>query len=438
MKYKLFYDVGIMLLILIVSVFLLLEEYVLTHVSFSLLLFFALITRQSLNTKIVLLFLFLYYFIPFWNISTYRGTIEFETLRLYTLANFAIIAPLLFTFGSNYFKKSEKPYKSIKITKLLTQVVLIHLAFVYLLLVYVYLTVGNVLIYQELRFFMSPTISYLLKSTLYIPIFVLFFTKSQFTKKNILFFIILPLLPPFFIGSRGTVVIIVIAIILLFLLKSFEKGKKYYINHNKAWNKNKYKIYMSGGIVFLLIQITYYTRRMFSDMFLSTEDLAIRYFGSADWYFIMIMPIYFSFRETVGITNRIVEKGTTNTFFDYPMFFSEVFTLLPGEQQSPGIALSRGLYTTTQFEGGITPGIVGGLYIDFKLWLIPILFLTSFFIYFLYKKSTFSDVYKILYVITLAQFFHLYHRGFFKPEYLVAYGIILFYIFISSLKFKKR
>jgi len=436
MRFKLFYDAIVIILISIVAIFLSLEEYELTHVSFSLLLLFLLITRKSLNTKIFLLFLFFYYFIPFWNISTYRGTISFETLKLYTYGNFALIAPLIFTFGKGFFKSKEKAYSKIHITPLIIKMISTHLLVVYAILGYVYLTVGNILLYQELRFFLSPTLSYLIKSTLYIPIFILFLEKSEFSKKNILLFIILPLIPPFFIGSRGTVVIIVISILLLYLLKNFPPGERYYLQNSTVWKKNKYRVYFSGGLVLLLIQITYYTRRMFSDQFLSTHDLALRYFGNTNWYNILILPIYFSFRETVGITSKIIERGATNIWFDYPMFFSEVYTLLPGVQASPGIKLSKELYKNSEYDGGITPGIIGGLYLDYKYWLILILFCTSFFIYVLYKKSLLSDTYKILYAITLTQFFHLYHRGFFKPEYLVAYVIILFYIFIASYKMK--
>lgn len=107
--------------------------------------------------------------------------------------------------------------------------------------------------------------------------------------------------------------------------------------------------------------------------------------------------------------------------------------MLPGKRAAPGDVLSRVLYVG-DYAGGITPGVIGGLYLDFGYWLVPMLFITSFFIYFLYRKSLNSDMYKILYVITIAQFFHIYHRGFFKPEYLFSYTIILFYIYIASLK----
>jgi len=435
-KYKGVYDVVIILFILISGTFLFLENYVFTHISFSILLLVVLVTRESLNTKIFVGYLFLYYLIPFLNISTYRGIISFETLRLYTFANFALLAPLLFTFGNKFFVKKEVIYQKLKITPLFINTVLAHLSIVYLLLLYTLVTVGNVLLHQELRFFMSPTISYLIKSTLYIPIFVVFFEYSQFTRKNILFFVILPLFPAFFIGSRGTVIMIVICVGLLYLLKSFKPGSKYYLNNSEIWKKYKYKLYLSGGITLFLFQFIYYSRRWFSDTFITNTELATKYFGSVNWFYLLIMPVYFSLRETVGITERIVRDKVTNIWFEYPMFFSEVMTLLPGEQAAPGDVLSRHLYAT-DYPGGITPGVIGALYIDYRYWLVPILFLISFLIYYLYKKSTSSDMYKILYVITLAQFFHLYHRGFFKPEYLVAYGIILFYVFISSVKLKQ-
>ena len=437
MIFKPLNDIIVFILILITGVCLYIESYEYTHLSFSLFLLFLAITRKSINTKIFTFYLFLYYALPFLNISTYRGTISFDTLKLYTFANFAIMAPLLFTFGNKFFVNKQVVYQKLKISSLFINVVLVHLGIVYLLVLYTLLTVGNVLFHQELRFFMSPTISYLIKSSLYIPIFVVFFERTQFTRKNILFFVILPLFPAFFIGSRGTVIMIVISVALLYLLKSFKSGSKYYLNNSEAWKKHKYKLYLTGGITLFLFQFIYYSRRWFSDTFITNHELTKKYFGSVNWFYLLIMPVYFSLRETVGITERIVRDKVSNIWFEYPMFFSEVMTILPGEQAAPGEVLSRHLYQTN-YPGGITPGIVGALYIDYRYWLIPILFVTSFLIYYLYKRSYTSDMYKILYVITLAQFFHLYHRGFFKPEYLVAYGIILFYIFISSVKLNQK
>lgn len=433
MKFKSLNDGIVFILIALTAVCLYLESYEYTHLIFSLFLLFISVTRKSINTKIFGFFLFLYYFIPFFNISTYRGTIHFYTLELYTYANFALMLPLLFTIDKKLFIKKKIAYKKISVTPLFVNVLLIHTIFVYLLVAYVFVTVGNVLIHQELRFFMSGTMSYLIKSTLYIPIFIFFFTKSQFTKKNILLFIILPLFPAFFIGSRGTVIMMIISMILLYLMKNIPRGKKYYLNNSKSWRKNKYRVYFSAFIGLLLFQVVYYTRRLVSHTFLTPVELAQQYFGNAKWYSLLIMPVYFSLRETVGITERIIRDNVTNTYYNYPMFFSEMFTMLPGKRAAPGDVLSRVLYVG-DYAGGITPGVIGGLYLDFGYWLVPMLFITSFFIYFLYRKSLNSDMYKILYVITIAQFFHIYHRGFFKPEYLFSYTIILFYIYIASLK----
>ena len=437
LKNKFITDALSILFLFISGIFLLLENYVFLHASFSFFLLIILLTRKSLNTRIFMAFLFLYYALPFLNISTYRGTMSFETLKLYTLSNFAIIIPLVFTLNKKYIIKKNEVYKKIKITPIFINVVFIHLAFVYLLVFYVFFSVGNVLFHQELRFFMSPTISYLIKSSLYIPIFIVFFERAQFTKKNILFFIILPLFPAFFIGSRGTVIMIVITVALLFLIKSFKSGANYNMKNNETWIKYKNKLYLVGGVTLFLFQFIYYSRRWFSDTFVSNTELATRYFGNANWFYLLIMPVYFSLRETIGITEKLISKNVSNIWFEYPMFFSEVMTLLPGEQAAPGDVISQHLYTT-DYPGGITPGIIGALYIDYRYWLLPFLVFISFLIYYCYKKSIMSDIYKIMYAISLAQFFHLYHRGFFKPEYFIAYAIILFYIIISSISLKLK
>lgn len=407
--------------------------YELTHALFSIFLLMVLVLRKSLNIKFISFFLFLYYAIPFLNISTYRGIISFETLQLYTIGNICLLLPFLFSFGGFSVNSKNISYSKLIVSKGLTDLVLVHLLIVFLCLGYIYVTIGNVLVNQELRFFLNPKIAYVVKSTLYIPLFIVFFNKSQFSKKNVFIFIFLPLIPPFFIGSRGTVLIIILSLMLLFILKGFPRNKRYYLGSNESWKKHKFKIYKYGFLSFLLIQITYYTRRVFSDAFLSTNDLVLRYFSKVTWYYILIAPLYFSLRETVGITEKIISTKTHNRWFDYPIFFSEIATLLPGKQISPGILLTQELYNS-KYGGGITPGILGALYMDFKYGAALILFFFALLIYYFYKKSFTSDVYKLLYVLTLTQFFHLYHRGFFKFEYLVAYIIVLSYVLIARIE----
>ena len=429
-RFKKMHDVLLVCFLITVIITLPLEVYELTHILFSIFLLTIVVVRKSLNTKFLALFLFLYYFLPFLNISTYRGIISFETLQLYTIGITCILLPFLFSVGNFPEQLKPKPYTKLVVTRRLIEFVLVHILIVYALLGYVYLTLGNIIVNQELRFFLNPKVAYILKSTLYIPLFIVFFDKSQFSKKNILFFIILPLIPPFFIGSRGTVLIIIMSLMILFILKGFPKNRRYYLQNSDLWKKYKFKIYRYGFLSFLLIQITYYTRRIFSDEFISTNDLVMLYFSKITWYYVLIAPLYFSLRETVGITEKIVSKNAYNKWFDYPIFFSEIATLLPGEQISPGILLSQQLYNSSG-RGGITPGIFGALYMDFKYGTVVILFLISMLIYYFYKKSFFSDINKILYVLTLTQFLHLYHRGFFKFEYLVAYIIVLFYISVA-------
>src|SRR5690606_8977609 len=88
-------------------------------------------------------------------------------------------------------------------------------------------------------------------------------------------------------------------------------------------------------------------------------------------------------------------------------------------------------------EAGLTPGILGALFIDFKWFSIIIIFFFMLLIQILRKKSLNSDYYKILFCLTTVQFLHLFHRGFVKPEYIVAYLVIIGYYFLSKLKAPK-
>src|SRR5690554_8199346 len=98
MKFKPLNDGIVFILVALTAVCLCLESYEYTHLTFSLFLLFISITRKSINTKIFGFFLFVYYFIPFFNISTYLGTFHFYTLELYSYVNFALMLPSLFTF----------------------------------------------------------------------------------------------------------------------------------------------------------------------------------------------------------------------------------------------------------------------------------------------------------------------------------------------------
>ena len=381
---------------------------------------------DDINSKLISLFFFSYYLIPLPNISTYRGTISYETLQLYTLMILLGMIPLMI----NFKKKTPVKQKKIVFNKTFAITVWIHIALVYTALLYIAFKYGNTLIHQELRFSISPYLVYFIKSSIYIPLFYVFIDSKKRPYFYFLKYAALPLIPSLIIGSRGTVISILIAVGLISVLKAFKQGENYKLKNSIVWDKLKKRIYRLAGLILVIIHTFYYSRRIFSETLLSNMEVVNKYFNSDSPLYLPILPLYTSFRETIGIANVIITNGLSNNISSYPLFISELFTILPGHQQSPGKII--GDIIGRKLNGGLTPNILGGVYIDFGVWAIFSCSIIVVFVKYLYSKSYNSDTSKILYAITLTQFFHLFHRGFLKPEYFLAYVILFIYFFLLS------
>ena len=412
-------------LFLFISFFI--ENYILTFCLMSLILIIQVISNKDLNFRIISLFLFIYFFIPFLNISSYRGDISYETILLYCLSNILILI-VLFCFSS--FKKKDVKFIYVKNNVNVYVIALCHILVAYVLVFYLYISFGNILANQELRFYISPLIGYLIKSTIYIPLvfIVLKNRRSYFYKIS---FFILPLIPALLIGSRGTVIMVIFGLIIISFIMNSEKNN--FLNTiNLQYAKLK-KTYVFSAL-FLSVSILYsifYIRRMSSNIYVSSSELLKKYFDvSVPVVFIyMILPIYLNLRETVGIANQIItENLKLDTYI--PMFFLELVTILPGKQPSPGILL--GDLIGKSGDAGLTPGIIGGLFLDFGYFAIifPALFILI--ICWFYRRSLLNDNYKVLYAVSLIQFFHIYHRGFLKIEYFISFLIIIVYLYLSG------
>ena len=393
----------------------------------SLILFLEFILNKDLNSKIISFFLLVYFFIPFLNISTYRGVIEFETILIYCISNIFILFVLRYF---SYLKIPEKKIFYIKNNVNVFVLALIHIFITYILLFYLYFVYGNIFVNQELRFYISPIIGYLIKSTIYIPlVFIALKKNTSFLYKFV--FLILPLVPAFLIGSRGTVIMIIFGVMIVLLMMQLEKNKIINII-NLKYKTLKFKHFLYGLFSSsLILYSVFYIRRMTSKVYVSSTELIKRYFDVSipPVFIFLILPIYLNLRETVGITNQILtQKLKANSII--PLFFSEIFTVLPGKQISPGAVL--GELIGRSGDAGLTPGIIGGIYLDFGYFSLIVPSLIVFFICFFYRQCLIYDRYKILYALSLIQFFHLYHRGFLKLEYFISFFIVLVYIYLSG------
>ena len=170
---------------------------------------------------------------------------------------------------------------------------------------------------------------------------------------------------------------------------------------------------------------------MGSKLYVSSAELVKQYFDLSipPIFIYMILPLYLNLRETVGIADKIItqnlEAGNT-----IPMFFLELFTILPGKQMSPGKTL--GNLIGKSGDAGLTPGIIGGVYLDFGLLTVLVPAFLIFLITYLYRRSFIDDNFKVIYVLSLIQFFHVYHRGFLKLEYFISFLIILIYLSLTG------
>ena len=224
-------------------------------------------------------------------------------------------------------------------------------------------------------------------------------------------------------------------IVALFLFKSRKmiyftsKYKQIYVN---------WKRYLFIGLVGMVIAIYsgFYIRRDGKELVGVSELIDIYEFKDNGYIMLALLPVYMNLREGPGITNRIIEERLTNSYIDYPFFVAELVTILPGHQEAPGIVLSNQVYNASgnDVKYGLTPGIIGGLFIDFEYNLFFVIFFIALLLVGLYNRMFKSATYQIVFCISVVQFFHLYHRGFLKIEYFVPYFII--FIFAKSLKRK--
>lgn len=384
--------------------------------------------KCGITIQILSYFLLGYLSISLLDISHYRGVVSFETLKLYTLASLFLLGGLIIIdLLLNIFTKSYA-YKYNFLDSLCREqkiIMFFHLFFVYIVLIYIYYKFGMILIDQELRFYIPTAYSYIIKSSIYIPL-IYIATREKKTKKDYFLYILIPLMPALLIGSRGTVVMILIGVSAIYILQRIPLIlKKKYIRFNP-------KLFLLITIIIIIIvYIPYYIRRLSPHSSYMTPSQALNeYFYSNSFVGYLIMPFHLGFKETIMLTNNIVVNRIENAYTDIPLFFLDLFTILPGQQTSAGQVIGKIFGTAT--DGGLTPGILGGLYIDFKSFSLLIILMLGLCLYALERLSNTSDKFLVLYVLSLIQFIHLFHRGFLKPEYIFSYLIIVFYLIIKT------
>lgn len=379
----------------------------------------AILCFQDVHRRTILLFLLVYYGVSLLPGSSYRGAVSVTTLKLYTALIYLPCLSFLF-LGK---RKGMVDRTSLKPKPTFFVLYYIHLAIVYFSLAYVILEHGNIMFNQEERFGLDGWVGYLIRTTIYIPFLHFVFNKGKNTKYEIIKYYILPLFPAVFIGSRGTVLMVLIGLLILKIFRSQRQPKILsFFNKSKS---NKTALLLLGVAGFLLIVGFFYIRRMNSSIYVSSEELLNLYFDDPNLLTYLFAPLHFALREQIGISNYIIENNLTGTL-PYPMFFADLVTVLPGKQPAAGISLN--VMMTNNDHAGLTPGILGGLYLDYGTMATFGVFAFVIMLTYLYKKALSNDIFLLFYALSVTQFFHMFHRGFLKPEYLISYLIIIFYL----------
>lgn len=363
--------------------------------------------------RIIVFFLTIYLSIALLNISTWRGNTSTETLYLYSWAMYFMIAPML-AWTQNSKPQKFKPAHQQDLLKI---VIFTHILTTYLALGIVYLSVGNIFLQQHLRFQIPTSLEYTIKSALPIAAVLPFIS----TNRQALWLISI-IIPAILIGSRGTAIIAMLAYAIVLLHKS---GGGVSLNNLLI----KSRIFLVYGITgFIIISVLFYVRRGGDHGLAPTDVVMENYFEFDNLFIRAILPLYLGFKETVGLSNLIITENIHNNLSSHTLLFADLFTILPGENLSAGQAVAQ-IFGASQ-DGGLTPGLLGGTYIDFKELSLLVFFIFGTIFAWLQRSTSASPYFIIIYAQAITQFIHLFHRGFLKPEYITSILIAAFYFFL--------
>ncbi len=363
--------------------------------------------------RIFIFFMTFYLSIGLLNISTWRGYTTVETIVLYAWVTYLILAPILVLS----YRQIDIPFQMAHQQRLLKLVIVGHLTIAFLTVSYVYISIGNVFSQQILRFQLPTALEYTIKSVLPIAA-VLPFLRIRWP----LIWIFAILLPPVMIGSRGTAVIGIVAYVIVLLHRN---GGKLDL---RSILKNSRALLLYALASIGIISLLFHLRRMGDGAFAAVDVIIDVYFDYDNIFIRAILPFYLGFKETIGLTTKIINDQVENVINPYPLFFADLLTVLPGENLAAGQSLSR-LFGATQ-DGGLTPGLLGGLYIDYGSASVVVYGIIGVLLSFMQRSVRSSPYFMIVYAQLLTQLIHLFHRGFIKPEYVTSILIAYFYFIL--------
>ncbi|WP_374475087.1 oligosaccharide repeat unit polymerase [Zoogloea sp.] len=384
----------------------------------SLMTLLALVFFQLKNSlALVPLYFLIYIGIGALNISSWRGEISVETIQLYFWGMALLVLPLLL------FKNDKQVYSGEKIVLVRKNVVMIiwlHLILAWAATVYVYGTIGFVALDQQLRFRIPTALAYVIRSTL--PL-VAFLPILKFRRNKLAVFLLAALLPSFLIGFRGVALTGVFAFVFVWAI------------YNKTAVSRR-SIFLAVLVGLFIIYFGFFARRAEGGSLASADLIIAHYFETDEFWVYMLLPLYLALRETIGITSMIIDGGLSNDVNEYPLFVADLYTVFPGGAVAGGQSLGDIIGRVD--DGGLTPGILGGVYIDYGVAGLSVFFFLGLLLGYAFYRAKRIPVLLPVYAVILSQFFHLMHRGFLKPEYFTFIAVAFFYSALISFGKSRR
>lgn len=393
---------------------------------FAMLLFYVIISGE-ISSRILSLYLLTYFGIALLNISTYRGYISVETIQIYFVSLASLILPMVLLQ-----RRPVTLAPDLRPSPITNLVIVAHLAIAWLATLYVYGAIGPVLIKQNLRFGIPTAIGYTIRSVQFIPVYMLVCRDKSKFWISLPYAFLLSLIPTLLIASRATVALVLLAMGLLSAILQNYGWQSYAFEGNVLTRLNRSRTRMGVLIVaavagLVIIIGGFYLRRSSGDGNLMTgTEFVSRYFDASNPLSYLIAPVHQGFNETAALTSKIVDRGIINQQTSTPLLWADFDNLLG--RSSVAAAQYFGNVIGRAEDGGLTPGLVGGVLLDFPntyywwfLGLGSLLAVARFF-------AAYSRRALCVYTILLSQVFHLIHRGFIKPEYLTIVFIAMFYM----------
>ncbi|UNK49666.1 hypothetical protein MNR01_01085 [Lysobacter sp. S4-A87] len=351
--------------------------------------------------------------------SNYRGTLATATISEYVLMSCAVlcsigIADFMFDRGG----RSNIEYSALSWGTKHVYVFAFICTISWLFLVKVYGQHGILLFNQFGRFDVGSYDAYLVKAASYLPLYFVASRRFRYKLRDFLLYILMPLLPTLLIGSRGGVLMVLLGVCCVVYVRISV--------HGRPGDASRLRRVLVGLIPlgYAVVALGFFLRRGSDGVYMTPSELHAAYFNTPILVSYLVMPIHLGLRETVGLTNFILERGVVNDVVTYPLFVADFYTLQAGEQISAGRALASVVGSVA--DGGLTPGLLGALRLDFGLSLsLIVVMLLSFSVAATARLAESRGLWTMLWALTLIQFVQLFHRGFAKPEYLMAYMVVL-------------